>query len=208
MGRIFVMVRLPLAVAVAATGALFVISCGSATRSAGSDGAGAGAKASAKLGGQGDAQVRDVEGDFDGSSGSYYDSDDQDVIGFGHSAGGADRSDIVALVKRYHKLAARQDGVGACDLLNPVLAELVTETYSQVRVRHRTCASVLSAYFGTIHRELVGEDTAIAVGDVRIGEGRGFAMIGSFRVKPRRDMPVKQYKGVWKIDDVLDTTLP
>jgi hypothetical protein len=202
------MAKLLLAVAAVGVGALFLISCGSATGGVDSSRTSAVAKTSTRLYGQRDAPVKDVEGDFDGTDGAYYDSDDQDVIGFGHSASAPVTREIAALVKSYHEMAAQRDGPGACRLMNPVLAELVTETYIHVHVRRRTCASVLSAYYGTIHRELVAEDTAISVGDVRIGEGRGFAMVGSFGAKPRRDMPVKQYKGVWKIDDVLDTTLP
>lgn len=206
MSMAIALVRLSVVIATAGLSALFVSSCGGA-KAAGSNSASAIAKIS-KSDGLGDAPVKDGEGDYDDPHGTFYDSDDQDVIAFGQSASQAVRRHVAALVMSYHDLAARQDGAGACRLLNPVLAELVTETYSQVHVRHRTCASVLSAYYARIHRELVAEDTAVAVGDVRVGEGRGFAMLGSPGAKPRRDMPVKQYLGVWKIDDVLDTTLP
>jgi hypothetical protein len=150
----------------------------------------------------------DWEGDYDDPARTYYDRDDADVVYFGREVAAAERQAISALVTRYHAAAAHHDGATACRLLHPVLAEVVSEEYVEPRAHRKTCASVLSAYFKRIHGEIQVEDAAVVIGSIRVGEGRGVVMLGYPGVKPRRDMPIKLDKGVWKVNDVLDTTLP
>jgi hypothetical protein len=192
---------------IAVLACLSAVACGSASTGPASRSA-AGARGAPSNAGGGEPPI-DNDGDEDSSTRSYYDSDDWEVLGYGHPATGEERRSIAALVRRYHDLAARHDGPGACRLLNRPLSEVVTETYGGPRFRGpRTCAAVLSVYFEQNRRGVATEDAKLTIGQARVEGNQGFVMLGSAGVKPKRAMPVKRDGGAWKINDVLDTPLP
>jgi hypothetical protein len=135
----------------------------------------------------------------------YYDPDDRDLLAYGRTATVAEGRAIAAIVRRYFKAAAMENGVAACAQLTPRLGGAVLSDYGQHGPSYlrsgRTCAEVMGLMFMHNHSELAAP---IAVTGVRmIGSLIALALLGS-RTMPAGYITVHREGGAWKIAQVLN----
>jgi hypothetical protein len=127
---------------------------------------------------------------------------DNGISTYGHEASAADRRTITALVKRYYKAAAEDDGATACSLIYSILAEAVPEDYGQPpgppALRGKTCAVVMSKLFKRIPGQPSSVLSATEVTGVRVAGRRGFAQLHSSAM-PTGEIAVERELGRWKI---------
>lgn len=157
-------------------------------------------------------QPRDRDGDTDNRSGSYYDGDDDVVRRFGRPAGVGDRRAIESLVKRYFAAADAADGAVVCPMIVSAMRRAVVMTLGHhppgpAYASGNTCAEVLSKVFRQNHRQLASEDGSLDAIEVRVGDGRGWAVLG-FAGLPGRQLPLVREAGGWEIQALLDEELP
>lgn len=138
--------------------------------------------------------------------------DDNPIVDYGHAASAADARAITALVKRYYRAAAANDGASACRMLVAIVAEDVPEEYGQspspAYLRGKTCAAVMSKLFKLHHRQISAESPTRAVTQVRVGEGKGWVVLQSASTPEPRKIAVRREGGLWKIKDLLDSGMP
>ncbi len=73
----------------------------------------------------------------------------------------------------------------------------------------RGCAVEMSKLFRVNHARTSAELSKLVVGPVRVEGEHGYALIGEGHgVRPRRHIGVKRERGVWKINELLDSNLP
>jgi hypothetical protein len=137
------------------------------------------------------------------------DSDDSEILHYGHAASPTDAGRIVALVKRYYAAAAAENGAGACALTYFILLETLPEDYGgppgPLYLRGaRTCQAVLSRVFAHFHARL---SRPMAVTGVRVNGDLAYALLGSTTTAVGY-MAVRREHGVWKIDRALAAPLP
>lgn len=148
----------------------------------------------------------DAEEDRDGR-----DADDQEVLGFGQRAAGAETRTVAVLVKRYYAAAVRFDGKQACSMLYSTTAEAVPEDYGEkpgpAYLRGKTCATVMAKLFKHDRRQLSAAERKLKVTEVRVAGNRGVALL-DLGAKPERHMLVHREFGVWKIGAFMDAGMP
>jgi hypothetical protein len=90
-----------------------------------------------------------------------------------------------------------------------VLAELVVEEYGRAAaLRGKTCAVVLSKLFKQRLAQVRADDAMLTVSDVRVEGDHGFAMLGRPGARPKRYIGVKRERGMWRINEAVDASLP
>jgi hypothetical protein len=142
-------------------------------------------------------------------AGYYYDFDDLDFRAYGVAAGAVEGREVSMLVKHYYEAAAAADGATACGLLDSHFATLVPAEYGQASVLHgKTCAIVASKVFKQLHYQLSVDNATLDVGAVRVGGGRGYALLGFEGALPVRYVVIVQERGVWKMASLIDIAFP
>lgn len=154
---------------------------------------------------------RDRDNDADNRSGSYFDGDDRIVRAFGHAASPADRRTIAALVKRYYRAAAAQEGARGCAMLEANISKSLPEVLGggagPPYLSGKTCAVVLTKVFRQNHRQMVIFAATLQVSSVRLGGDEGFVVL-AFKRLPGREFRLFLEHGVWKMGALLDGELP
>jgi hypothetical protein len=170
---------------------LGIVACG--------DSGGRPAKASAATTSTSSSHERDRDNDGD------HNDDDARVLDFGHAADAIERSSLIGLVKHYFTAAAAEDGKHACELLVPLLVELVVEEDGRSpMLRGRTCAVVVSKLFALHHRMLLEKNAALQVLEVRVKGDRGLVVLNFPEIPEARQFGGRRIGGSWKLDELLD----
>lgn len=149
----------------------------------------------------------DGDGDIDTLGRGPYDTDNDAVLGYGPPADTADRRAIIALIKRYYKVAAADDGAKACSMLDSLIVESIEEEHHLGKgsrsLQGATCAQIMSKLFAHRHRELVEDVAAFRITTVELRGNRGMVLAP---FSPTREMQllVHRQHGVWTMDAPLD----
>ncbi|MGA9285387.1 MAG: hypothetical protein WBV85_08085 [Solirubrobacteraceae bacterium] len=153
----------------------------------------------------------DKDGDFDSSGGGQYDSDDNSVRYFGHSARPADRRAITALSKIYYAAAVADDGAKACSLIASPIAKLYPQSLGVGGPPYlrglKTCAEIVSKLFDQNHTQVRADAATLRVTNVRVEGKLGLAVL-AFNGRPGRQMETIREHRSWKMLFPLDTELP
>lgn len=153
----------------------------------------------------------DTDGDNDRPGNNRYDTDNDSVSTYGHTAAAADIQAITALFRRYYALAAAGDGARACSMVYWLFAETVVEEHDRGKgpssLRGNTCAQVASKLFKQRHREAVEDVATLQVARVRLNGNQGMALV-RFGATRERDVLVHRDRGAWKMSVLLDNGAP
>lgn len=138
-------------------------------------------------------------------------SEEDEVLDFGHPANPADRQAVTTLVKHYYAAAAAENGAAACSLVLPSVANTVPEDYGEgAGPRYlrggKTCHEVLTRMFIHLHQRLASDDATMKVTHVRLKTRGGYAVL-RFRSPPEREITVVHEGGTWKVSSLLDSKL-
>ncbi len=152
---------------------------------------------------------RDGDGDTDNPGNSYYDNDDAEILAYGETANTKDRRQVAALVKRYYAVAVAGDGADGCSLTYSLVDESTVEDYDQSHPsqRGKSCAEVMSKLFEQDHAQLIAGYAKFHVTGVRVGGNRGYALLG-VGARPERYLLIHRESGAWKIEALVESTLP
>jgi hypothetical protein len=127
-------------------------------------------------------------------------------LSYGKEADSTERRDVTSVVKRYYAAAAADNGIQACSLLAPTLAQGLGESEGQTA--HGTannCPATVSLLFKQQHQQLAADEVAtMTVIDVRVSGDVGVATVG-FRAALSGRIHVKREDGAWKVNALLDT---
>jgi hypothetical protein len=155
-----------------------------------------------------------VDADRDNDLGaSHDDTNHRLALHFGRPASPSDRRSITALVKRYYRAAAADDGRKGCSMLYFSLAEAAPEDDSRepgtpAYTQHaNTCTEVLDDLFRHFHAQLTAELPQLKVTRVRVEGPNAFAFL-SFGALPERRISTIREARVWKMSQELDEELP
>lgn len=164
-------------------------------------GSGGNGTTDARVGARASVQQRDRDNDGD------HNDDDNQFLYYGHAASVSEERSSVALVKRYYAAAAAANGVKACSLLVPLLAETIAEEAAGATTLHgKTCPIVASELFRRHHRELSEKRAALTVYAVRINGDRGLILIEFPAIAHElRQTSERRIARDWRIDKVFDT---
>lgn len=148
-----------------------------------------------------------ADGDKDAAS-----DDDTLVLDYGHPASRSEEASIAAVVKEYYAAAAKENGRAACQLLYPIVAESVADTYGRPpapsALRGKTCAVVMAKIFKQRHHTLAAESATLHVTSVHVGEEKALVVM-SFGTTPEpRRIPVHRLGHAWRIMELLDSEMP
>jgi hypothetical protein len=139
------------------------------------------------------------------------DKNNNAVLNFGHPAGASDQRAITALLERYYRAAATEDGAAACSMIYSTLAESVPEDYGSYAgpayMRGSTCPAVLTLLFKHYHRLLTIEVPKLKIARVLLQERHGLAVL-SFGALPEREIHVQREGHVWRVTALFDSELP
>jgi len=154
----------------------------------------------------------DRDNDSDSNGKSYFDSDDKNLLDFGHAANTSDRQTVTSLVRRYYAAAAAEDGAKACSMIYSNYAEAVPEDYGTSPpgppyARGTTCPTVLTLIFKHFHNQVASRLPKLAVSRVRIKERQGLAIL-SFGTLSGREIHFVREGHAWKLEALLDSELP
>jgi hypothetical protein len=148
----------------------------------------------------------DSDEDNDNPTSSYYDSDDNVVLSYGHAANTTDMRAIATVIKRYYAAAAAGDGREGCSLLYSILIETAPEDLSQTPKEGETCLEAMSSFFKRDHRQFKADTVGIGVTRARVKGDSGLALV---RLGSReRRVLVHRENGVWKLGTLLDIGVP
>jgi hypothetical protein len=142
----------------------------------------------------------------------YDDTNNNSLLKFGSAANTSDRRAITALLKRYYAAATTQDGAKACSMIYSTLAEAVPEDYGvsppgPPYMRGTTCPRVITLLFKHFHDQVVADNAALKVTQVRLNDRQGLALL-SFGTMPERQIHLTREGHIWKIASLLDSELP
>lgn len=155
--------------------------------------------------------VADRDKDNDGNP--YDDTNNNSVVEYGRPAGPSDMRAITALIKRYYATAAGNNGVRACTMLYITLAESVAEDQGKGSAgapylsQGTTCPTVLNLLFKHYHSLLALELPLLKVKHVGLIQHHGLALL-SFGKLPERQISIRRERHTWKIETILDSSLP
>lgn len=153
----------------------------------------------------------DRDGDSDNRSGSYFDRDDDGVLGFGHAADTSKRLEVARLVKSYYAAASAENGGGACPMLMSSIAKSIPEDLGRppgpAYARGATCAAVMTKVFKESHRQLDVYASRLEIAAMRIDGDRGLVVL-AFKGLPAREIDVSRESGRWRMELLLDHELP
>jgi hypothetical protein len=156
--------------------------------------------------------------DHDGDAGpadedvpnSPYDGDDNEIRYYGRAANAPEAQAVIALIDRYYKAAAQDDGAVACSLLDASLTRSLVEEQAQVsdqaRSSGKTCATLMSEMFKHVPRRSAADFAAVEVTGVRVQGDEGLALL-RLQTSEVRDIPVSREGGAWKVEAFLDSGL-
>lgn len=203
----------PRSITAFAIAALLIACAGSGCGRSGRATAGAAAKEAGAAAAHPPAHQKGLyEGDVDAKEDrAGQDADDVEVLGFGRAAAPADQRAVMMVVKRYYAAAAKQKGVRACALMYTPLAESVPEDYGRPpgppALRGGTCGVVLSKLFAQRRAELRRIARDLRVTHVRTEGNSGLAVfdLGHGLV---RHVAVHRERGVWKVDELTNASMP
>jgi hypothetical protein len=155
----------------------------------------------------------ELKGDPDDDSDSYGREPDSDTTRiFGHAADARDARAVTALIERYYKAAAAEDGAAACDLMYSVLSESVAEDYGggagASYLRGNTCAQVMSKLFEQMHERLRADNATLKVAAVRVHGRRGSVLMSFEGGRAVHYLEVRRELGVWKVNRLIDNEQP
>ncbi len=156
-----------------------------------------------------------VDGDKDNDveAGSYDDTQNSSVVGFGHAANVSEKRTIEALVRRYYAAALANDGAKACAMLYSTFAEAIPEDYglppgpSYLR-GVKTCPAAMTLTFKHFHKQLALEVPKLTIRRVRVLERNGLVLLGFGAALPERQLGAVREGHTWRIDALLDSELP
>lgn len=152
--------------------------------------------------------VRDGDGDIDSLGLGRYDGDSDAVPTFGQAASAVDHQAVVALIRRYYKVAADGDGAMACSMLDTLVAEALVEEHERDRgppsLRGNTCPQAAAKVFEQRHRELAEDVAGLQVAWVRVKGNRGVTLV-RFAANRERLVRVHRAGVVWQMNALLDS---
>jgi hypothetical protein len=138
-----------------------------------------------------------------------FDSDDGSIRFFGHEAGATDRQTITRLLTHYYLFAAKDNGIQACALIHPLIAERIPEEYEgNTELRGDTCGAVLSRIFRRFHRQLTRDSATLELTSVRVQGNRALALM-RFEQAPVPDhMALHREGSTWKVWNLFAGQMP
>lgn len=147
--------------------------------------------------------------DNDNESTSYYDSDDEPVLTYGHAASAAEVRAIAHVVTRYYRAAAAGDGASACSLLNPVMAEAIAEEHARIKPGKRvTCASALSMTFRERRQQVRADQRTLEVQGARVEGNRAWALLRFGVNGPPGRILVRRVGSKWSVNMAVHIGMP
>ncbi|MGH2911043.1 MAG: hypothetical protein ACRDJ3_01060 [Solirubrobacteraceae bacterium] len=140
-------------------------------------------------------------------------TDDEEVDHYAHLASPVDKRTVTAFATRYIRAAAAEDGVAACAMLVPSLAEGVPAEFGKARsglpyMHGSTCAAVVSGLFKHFHRQFVTEAARLKVTTVRVAGRTAFALLAFRGLHERRYMGWERSGKEWKLEALRDSEFP
>jgi hypothetical protein len=142
---------------------------------------------------------RDNDGD--------HNDDDEGVLRYGSAASPVDQRLSTALVTAYFKMAAAENGVKACSLLAPFIAESVAEDYASTPLRGKDCAAVMRRLFHEHHALLATKNATLRVIEVRVEGDKALAILAFPTIPEVRQITERRVGNGWKLIDLLDGIL-
>jgi hypothetical protein len=145
-----------------------------------------------------DGHIRKLDRDGDEDN----NDDDAKTFSYGQAASSSDRRALTVLVTSYYHAAAAEDGVRACALLYPFVAESIPEHYGRSgTLRGQSCAIVLSKLFKQ-HRPLfVHEGTTVKVILTRVAGDKALAVL-LFGTTPIHGITARRDGKTWKLVEI------
>jgi hypothetical protein len=136
----------------------------------------------------------------------------RNVLNLGHAANATDKGLIAALVRRYYKAEADEDGAAACSMLYSLYAESVPEDYGvtppgPTYAHGTTCPAVMTLVFKHFHNQIVARLPKLEISRVRLIAHQGVAVL-SFGGRPEREIHVTREGHIWRIVGLTDSELP
>jgi hypothetical protein len=134
------------------------------------------------------------------------------VLDFGKPAGPLQRRIVTALVTRYYRAAAAEDGATACTLLLSSIARTSAESFgSGAGPRYlrgvTTCPQLMKRMFTHLHPQLTAEAAGLRVTHVRLKAKGGYAVLRFGALPEERELTVVHRNGSWWISSLLDSEL-
>ena len=132
--------------------------------------------------------------------------DDEHIDAYGRDAAGAERQQIVDLVKRYYAAIVAGEGATACSLLIPALASSAAEDYGQAPgppgLRGKTCRVVLSKLSRNVSGQPPAALKAVKVTGVRVRGDRGFVQLSS-PAMPTGEIGIEHLGASWRLEALI-----
>ncbi len=151
----------------------------------------------------------DKMGDHVARDDSYHDSDDSEIVATTHDAKAPDKRVIIAVVQRYYAALATGNGVKACSMLLPSLAQSAPEDYglspgpSFLR-GGKTCPAIIVMLSKHFHARLAGH---VEVTGVHARGDNALALLGSTTM-PASDVSLERRGNAWKVTALIGDVLP
>lgn len=134
------------------------------------------------------------------------------ILSFGHAADASNAQVITALVRRYYRAEAAENGAAACSMLYSTYEESVPEDYGTsppgpAYARGTTCPAVMTLVFKHFHGQIAARLPKLKVSRVRLSGHQGVVVL-SFGSMPEREIHVDREGRTWKVVALMDAELP
>ena len=154
-----------------------------------------------------------IDGDKDNDVGAPYDdTNNNEMLDYGHAAAAADQRAVTALIKHYYAAAVAGEGAKACSMLVADLAKAVAEDYGRKSAgpsylsSGTTCPVVMGLLFKHLHSQLATAVPQMQVTHVRLVGSHGLAVMSFGGLE--RQIPVIREGRTWKVEALLDSEAP
>jgi hypothetical protein len=138
--------------------------------------------------------------------------DDEEIEIYGKPASPAEWQAAAAFAKAYFTAAAAENGVAACGLLVPSLAQGTGGNYEKPSdpsyLHGKTCAEVMTKLFKHRHKLMAAEAAGLEITDVRVTSRTAFVLLAFKGIRERRYMGVERFGKGWKLEALLDSQYP
>lgn len=135
-------------------------------------------------------------------------NDDTKSLGYGHAASLTDAQAITALLVRYYRASATENGAQACSMLYPFVAESIVESYADdPTLSGKSCAVSMTKLFKKNHKALATESAEFKVYAIRVNGDRGLAVLTFATLPAVRQIMERRYRDGWRVLWVLDSQM-
>lgn len=137
------------------------------------------------------------------------DSDDYDVLDFGHAANAKEKNALVALTRRYYMAAVAEDGAKTCSMLySAIVRTTVMEEYAHSPgLSGASCAAVMSKLLVLHHGRLVSDLASLKIDRVRTSSRDAYIVMRLPGSVVAHEFSFVRVGDMWKVGQPLDTVM-